>query len=135
MVKLKLRLCDLLNFQFSPKKKWIKAINKRKQTWKHWSVANIFAMEHSVGASGDLASKARAAWRTINRDVTREVAMSASLNWMCCKILFKMSKNCVCYDWSVWVHYSSIQTVTCLIELLNNGYGSVTGERKQSTFL
>ena len=53
-------------------------------------MANIFAMEHSVGASGDLASKARAAWRTINRDVTREVAMSASLNWMCCKTLFEM---------------------------------------------
>ena len=43
-----------------------------------------------MGASGDFASKARAASRTINRDVTREVAMSASLNWMCCKILFKM---------------------------------------------
>lgn len=51
-------------------------------TWKQWSVANNFAMEHSVGASGDLLSKARAAWRTINREVTSEVAMSANLNWI-----------------------------------------------------
>ena len=39
-------------------------------------------MEHRVGASGDLLSKARAAWRTINREVTSEVAMSANLNWI-----------------------------------------------------
>lgn len=51
-------------------------------TWKQWSVANNFAMEHRVGASGDLLSKARAAWRTINREVTSEVAMSANLNWV-----------------------------------------------------
>ena len=39
-------------------------------------------MEHRVGASGDFLSKARAAWRTINREVTSEVAMSANLNWV-----------------------------------------------------
>lgn len=54
-----------------------------KQTSKHWSVADSLAMEHSVDASGDLESKAWAAWRTISLDVIRAVAISASLNWMC----------------------------------------------------
>ena len=54
-----------------------------KQTSKHWSVADSLAMEHSVDASGDLESRAWAAWRTISRDVIRAVAISASLNWMC----------------------------------------------------
>ena len=53
------------------------------QMLKQVSVAKSLAMEHSSTVEGTFSCRALAAFRTISRDATKPVAMSASLNLRC----------------------------------------------------